>query len=58
MGVTTDKYPVKICCAWCNCFVRIADFKADKPDLISHGICEKCHELEMKEADKLIGQKE
>ena len=45
-------YTVEIRCAWCNQFLRLADYTAEKPGLISHGICNKCYKLECEKLEK------
>ena len=35
-------YDMKVVCAWCGEFIRMA--KSVGPDRVSHGICEKCKE--------------
>lgn len=46
------KYPVEIHCAWCRKVIKIADFMADYPGLISHGACDKCYAEKIKELDE------
>ena len=46
-------YPVKIVCMVCKKDLGHATFTAEKPDLISHGICTKCYEIKLKELDEL-----
>lgn len=42
-------YRVKICCAWCSCFIKWASFDSAHPHLVSHGICNLCFEEFKKE---------
>lgn len=49
--MTQYQYPVEIHCKWCGKFIRLADFTAGLSDLISHGICDECYEIEIKKLE-------
>ena len=43
------KYTVKKVCSWCNGYMGLADWKDDKPGIITHAMCEECRKKTFKD---------
>lgn len=49
------RYKVKRVCAWCGLDMGVANFEADVPGRVTHGICEECLRAQMDEIKRLKG---